>query len=568
MAAQKRERSKREPSYGETLSRESARGGGDGTLRLRKPPEQRVEDDYGNTYRKPRPERPALDSVNTTKHGKDYIVEHTKFEPRQNSSHVKPATPKLSHRSSLRYNLRYDNSSDIYTHIEEDLEQDIKPEDDFNRSLLIAQSGKSSKRKTNSVRFKLDLGDASDDGTGEGQDWRRRKQYADSIVSDTDQSLTSCRGIIRNLGCLSDRTGYRSHGGDMEFVEMEHAGSKTWRPSTSDAEGVTDEIDVIDISKKCDSYVTDDVMYPSAEERAKLQSASKARRRLLQEKRRSRAEPEETGLSGEESDWVLLPSLVFRDDSDAPPREKRSNSGRRRRRKRRSDRSMEKPGIEKVLSNMSEEAKLAIDAILAEMEQDKSGDVAPRPSQRSDHDTRGSRYRKHTILRENSGKFASIDDGVDSGFLDTDTSNNLNSRSSGSEEYQKVGISDRVLSKSGTAESLENTQSSEKYRSKTARSRTPTKFPMIHSDLDYALDDTFTESSMPSRQNIPGLGTYRFPRMREKTFKITPPGYDSRYADMPRYEAPQGEDLDPTITAKAKEKCNQWLDQQYLPSLS
>jgi hypothetical protein len=469
------------------------------------------------------------------------------------------------------------NSSDIYPHIEEDiLEEDIKPEDDFIRSLLIAQSGKSSKRKTNSVRFKLDLDDVSDEGIGEGSDWRRRKQYADSVISDTDQSLSSGREIIRNSGCLSDRTAYRSK--ELEFVEIEHV-SKTRRPSVVDdtkAEVITDEIEVIDVSINDNCDVRDDMTYHvSAEERVKLQSASKIRRRLLQEKRKSRGElkePEVTGLSGEESDWVSLPSLVFRDDSDvAPLSDRRGNSGSRRGRKRCPERNMEKSGIEKVLSNMSEEAKLAIDAILAEMDQEKRGE-APREF---DHKTRGTQDRKRTILGEDYGKYTSMDDGIDSGFQDTDTSNNLNSRSSGSEEYQRLGIGNRGRSKEGSTEKnrdiMDNTHNGRytcNYRSKTARSRTPTKFPSIHSDSYYAYDDAYTESSMPSRQNIPGLGTYRFPRRREKTFKITPPGYDSRYAELPRYEAPPVEEPDSTITAKAKEKCNQWLDQQYLPSLS
>ncbi|KAK3108910.1 hypothetical protein FSP39_018458 [Pinctada imbricata] len=64
---------------------------------------------------------------------------------------------------------------------------------------------------------------------------------------------------------------------------------------------------------------------------------------------------------------------------------------------------------------------------------------------------------------------------------------------------------------------------------------------------------------------LPGIGRYNIATLREKTFEITPPGYDIRYNDIAVFEEGEMLELPSTdIREKAVQKCTEWLS-RYTP---
>lgn len=60
---------------------------------------------------------------------------------------------------------------------------------------------------------------------------------------------------------------------------------------------------------------------------------------------------------------------------------------------------------------------------------------------------------------------------------------------------------------------------------------------------------------------LPGIGRYEIATLREKTFEITPPGYDIRYNDVVVFEEGERENELPSedIRERAVQKCQDWL---------
>lgn len=60
---------------------------------------------------------------------------------------------------------------------------------------------------------------------------------------------------------------------------------------------------------------------------------------------------------------------------------------------------------------------------------------------------------------------------------------------------------------------------------------------------------------------LPGIGRYEIATLREKTFEITPPGYDIRYNDIAVFEEGERENELPSedIRERAVQKCQDWL---------
>lgn len=96
------------------------------------------------------------------------------------------------------------------------------------------------------------------------------------------------------------------------------------------------------------------------------------------------------------------------------------------------------------------------------------------------------------------------------------------------------------------------------------KSHKHTKLPTIPGDVRYihsakSNGTTFLMSRNSAR--IPGIGAYTVPlyTSREKTFEITPAGYDSRYEYTHRYNPEEDDPIDPVQASKSYKKCTDWL---------
>ena len=58
---------------------------------------------------------------------------------------------------------------------------------------------------------------------------------------------------------------------------------------------------------------------------------------------------------------------------------------------------------------------------------------------------------------------------------------------------------------------------------------------------------------------LPGIGNYDVPVLKDGTFEITPPGFDSRYNDLQPVEERESETPPPDIRQRAIDKCSEWL---------
>jgi hypothetical protein len=88
---------------------------------------------------------------------------------------------------------------------------------------------------------------------------------------------------------------------------------------------------------------------------------------------------------------------------------------------------------------------------------------------------------------------------------------------------------------------------------------TKTRLPSIPSDstADYCTLGQLKHFNL----RLPGIGRYEIATLREKTFEITPPGYDIRYNDVVVFEEGERENELPSedIRERAVQKCQDWL---------
>ena len=90
-----------------------------------------------------------------------------------------------------------------------------------------------------------------------------------------------------------------------------------------------------------------------------------------------------------------------------------------------------------------------------------------------------------------------------------------------------------------------------------------TRLPYIPSESP---TDYFTLGQLKHlNYRLPGIGKYEIATLREKTFQITPAGYDIRYNDIAIFEAEEKTELPSSnIRDQAVQKCQDWLS-RYTP---
>ncbi|XP_013382789.1 uncharacterized protein LOC106153410 [Lingula anatina] len=137
-----------------------------------------------------------------------------------------------------------------------------------------------------------------------------------------------------------------------------------------------------------------------------------------------------------------------------------------------------------------------------------------------------------------------------------DGNNNKSRNKSARTKLPKIGSDSKLSQQVKTDSGPDFSQEADDYYNNEFAAVLPTR----RRERQEAFDDDYYSPSF-TQHAIPGVGNFTVPRyhFREKTFEITPAGYDSRYQYTHKYNPEEDDPINPKVFSHSVKKCSDWL---------